>query len=121
MNRAVHLFIALILLAVPFASMAQGAKEYVFAWSYLRGSSTIYVSDGPVEVNAVDATGGREQKDRWQRALGQEGVNVANLSATHVGTPGGIHYESKSDAEDARRRFIEQERRKGNSVVLVYW
>lgn len=122
MNKKLLPFASLVLLLLmTFQTTAQSATEYVFAWSYLRGGSTVYVADHPVAVPRLDTSGGREQSERWKEALYSEGKDPADMSSTHVGTPGGITYESRNEAENARQKFIQSERGKGNSVVTVYW
>lgn len=121
-SKATMVFATGLLLFVVFQAMAQNRTKFEYAWAYVSGESTMYVSNRVVEVRTIDVTGGVEEMRRWERALRGNGVDLADLSSRRVGTSGGIDYEGRrNDAEDSRLEFIERERRSGTNVIVVHW
>jgi len=110
---------ALAATAAASGAMAQQSARYEFAWAYVRGSNVVYVSNSPRNAPSYDD---REAlRERWNRALTREGIELGDLSARTVGTPGGVTYRSSADADDARYRFINDERNRGNTVRVISW
>lgn len=120
MLRVGGLAMAAVVLAAPAAAYAQQEQQAIFGWAFDSGASVTYVSDSSMLVPSSDFIRSAS-KQRWSRALNREGVNVAGLSAYAVGTPGGVHYDSIADADDARFRFINAEKRRGSTVRVIQW
>ena len=113
------MIVGLCVLATSALSAGAQEREYVyFGWAHVRDSSTTYVTDSVTRSPQFDRS---NAQSRFRRALGNQGVQVHQLSAWTVGMPGDMQIEDAREADEARLEFINRERGRGRQVELISW